>query len=302
MTLAVLGLDAADLRLAQTFDCENLLLSSRAPLASFAHSRDTPLTAEVWPVIATGEMPAEGDGGGKRGSDWSGAMSVVDRLAKLVVPKSTRNTVGRYLRVGQPGEAMFGGDGGDHAFSAGAAFNWPGLTPTRTWKRAEYWLERYHAGEVDDLGFLRRQLAFTGQEVGWLASMSQAGYPIVGVHAHVLDHAGHAWARQPEKLQRTYEHVDDLAGTLRSHEAVSELVVVSDHGMQTTVTDDDDPGHHAFDGMVAATFDGDLPGHVSEVREWLEASTPTVDPVGAPWDGGTIDTPTEHLQELGYLD
>lgn len=302
MTLAVLGLDAADLRLAMEFGCENLLLSSQASLQSFAHSRDTPLTAEVWPVIATGAMPREGDGGGKRGSDWGGAMAVVDRLAKLTVPKSTRNTVGRYLRLGKPDGAMFGEGEGDHAFSDGAVFNWPGLTPTRTWKRAEYWLERYHAGAVDDLGFLRRQLAFTGQEVGWLTSMSQAGFPIVGVHAHVLDHAGHAWARQPEKLKLTYEHVDRLAGTLRSHDAVSDLVVVSDHGMQTAVTDDEDPGHHAFEGMVAATFDGALPGHVDEVRGWLETNTPDVEPVGAPWDDGTFDTPTEHLQELGYID
>jgi hypothetical protein len=116
---------------------------------------------------------------------------------------------------------------GDHAFDGGAVFNWPGLTPTRTWKRAEYWLERYHAGELDDLGFLRRQLALTGQEVGCLASMSQAGVPIVGVHVHMLDHAGHAWARQPEKLRTAYEHVDQLTGMLRSHDAITDLVVVS---------------------------------------------------------------------------
>jgi hypothetical protein len=302
MTLTVLGLDAADLRLAREFDCENLLLDRQAKLESFTHARETPLTAEVWPVIASGRMPTDEGEGGKRGSDWSGAMGVLDRLSKLVVPQSWRSDVGRYLRVGKPGEAMFGDDDGDHAFSEGAAFNWPGLTPTRSWKRAEYWLERYHAGDVDDYGFLRRQLAFTGQEVGWLASMSQAGLPIVGAHLHILDHAGHAWARQPEKLRETYEHVDRLAGTLRAHDAVSELVIVSDHGMQTTVTDDGKTGHHHIEGMVASTFDGHLPGHVSDVRGWLETNTPEAEPVGQPWDEGSFDTPTEHLKELGYID
>lgn len=301
MTLAVFGLDAADLRLAEAFDCENLLLSESGPLESFAFSRDTPLTAEVWPAIATGELPTDG-GGGKRGSDWSGFMGIIDRAAKKVVPQPYRTTVGRYLRLGTPGAAMFGDTDGDHVFSDGAVYNWPGLTPTRTWKRAEYWLQQYHQGDLDDLGFLRRQLAFTGQEVGWLASMSQAAFPIIGVHSHILDHAGHAWARQPEKLEQVYDHVDRLAGTLLAHEPVTELVVVSDHGMQTTVTDDDAPGHHDFQGMVASTFDGALPTHVTDVRAWLEVNTPRVEEVGAPWTDRTFDTPIDHLRELGYID
>lgn len=302
MTLAVLGLDAADPRLANAFECENLLLSSHAPLESFALTRDTPLTAEVWPVIATGSMPEESDRG-TRGSDWTGSVGILERLAKQFVPKRTRSTIGRYLRLGKPGAEMFGDVDENHVFAPGAVFNWPGLTPTRTWKRAEYWLEKYHDGTIDDFDFLRRQLAFTGQEVGWLASMSQVGFPIVGVHAHILDHAGHAWARQPEKLERTYQHVDRLAGVLRNHPPISELVVLSDHGMQTVVTNDDSPGHHSFEGMVASTFeDENLPADVTSVRDWLGLHTPSADPVGDPWSETTFDTPTEHLRELGYLD
>lgn len=325
MTLAVLGLDAADPRLAERWDCGNLLLSAHGDLESFAHSRDTPLTAEVWPVVATGRMPGEGgESGGKRGSDWSGPLAVADSVAKWMVPQSWRSTVGRYLRVGRPGDAMFGpgGDGstpdggptggasgggrapghGDHVFADGAVFNWPGLTPTRNWKRAEYWLERYHDGAIDDLAFLRRQLAFTGQEVGWLAAMAQAGLPVVGVHAHVLDHAGHAWARQPEKLRAAYEHVDRLAGLVRDHDAVSDLVVCSDHGMQTTATDDGKPGHHSLHGLFATTVDDDLPAHVADVRDWLDRHAPEPEPLGEAWDERTFDTPTEHLRDLGYIE
>lgn len=319
MTLAVLGLDAADPRLAERWDCEHLLLDAHGGLETFAHSRDTPLTAEVWPVVATGRMPGEGDGaGGKRGSDWSGPLAVADSAGKRLVPQSWRATVGRYLRVGRPGDAMFGpdendGDSGDgdhvgersaadHAFADGAVYNWPGLTPTRNWKRAEYWLEQFHDGAIDDRAFLRRQLAFTGQEVGWLAAMAQAGLPIVGVHAHVLDHAGHAWARQPEKLRTAYEQVDRLAGMVRTHDAVTDLVVCSDHGMQTAVTDDDEPGHHSFEGLFATTAGGDLPAHVADVRAWLEAHTPAAEPLGESWDEGDFDTPTEHLRDLGYIE
>lgn len=349
MTLAVLGLDAADPRLAERWDCANLLLDAHGDLESFAHSRDTPLTAEVWPVVATGRMPGEdGESGGKRGADWTGPLAVADSVAKWVVPQSWRSTVGRYLRVGRPGDAMFGPDGSgsapgrgatdagpgdgpsgdpsggdaagsaptagdratgdaagtarDHAFSEGAVYNWPGLTPTRNWKRAEYWLQQYYDGAIDDGAFLRRQLAFTGQEVGWLAAMAQAGLPVVGVHAHVLDHAGHAWARQPGKLRTAYEHVDRLAGLVRRHDAVSDLVVCSDHGMQTTVTGDDDPGHHSLRGLFATTVDDDLPAHVADVRAWLDRHAPEPEPLGEAWDERGFDTPTEHLRDLGYLE
>lgn len=302
MTLAVLGLDAADHRLLRAWGCDNLLLERAGELEPFAHSRDTPLTAEVWPTIATGRMPDEAEGGGRRGSDWSGGMGLADRVARKVLPRGWRSRLGRYLRLGRPGDAMFGPVEDDHVFADGAVFNWPGLTPTWTWKRAEHWLEEFHDGAIDDRAFLRRELAFTGQEMGWLAGMSRTELPIVGVHVHILDHAGHAWATQPAKLRDCYRHVDDLAGTLLDDDAITELVICSDHGMQTTVTDDPDPGHHSWHGVVAATFDGELPSHVSEMRDWLEAHVPAADPVADHWRTGGFDTTREHLEDLGYLD
>lgn len=312
MTLAVLGLDAADLRLAERWDCENILLETHGGLETFAHSRDLPLTAEVWPVIATGDMSGESDvPSGKRGADWSGMLAAFDAVAKRVVPQQWRAAVGRYLRLGRPGDLMFGprGDGpadregsADHAFSDGAVFNWPGLTPTRTWKRAEYWLEQHRNGAIDDRAFLRRELAFTGQEAGWLAAMAQGGLPVVGVHVHVLDHVGHAWARQPDKIRLAYEHVDRLAGLVRRHDAVSDLVVCSDHGMQTTATGDDAPGHHSWHALFATTVDDDLPAHVADVRPWLDRHAPEATPLDAGWGDTTLDTPVEHLRDLGYLE
>lgn len=301
MTLVVVGLDAADYRLANEWDLDNLLLETHGHLETFAHSREYPITAEVWPAIATGRLPDDGGAEGKRGSDWSGAMAVANRLGKLVVPQSWRTEIGRYLRLGEATDAHFGPTDGDHVFGDGAVYNWPGVTPAKNWSRSEWWLDRYNDGALNDLEFLRRQLAFTGEELGWATAMARSWLPVVGTRCHVLDHAGHAWAEQPEKLRTVYERVDGLVGTLRAAEGVDEVVVCSDHGMQTSVTGDDDPGTHSWESMVATSGDGVLPDHVADVRSWLEARIPAAPSPGEHWTETTMDTPTEHLKDLGYI-
>lgn len=301
-TLVVVGLDAADYELARRWDCRNILLENHDGIETFAHTKEYPITAEVWPAIATGRTPDEGGQAGQRGSDWDGVMGLANAAARLVLPQATRARIGRYLRNGREVDDHFGPTDDDHVFAAGAVYNWPGITPAQNWARSEHWLDRFDDGELSDLEFLRRQMAFTGEELGWALGMSRTWLPMVGTRCHVLDHAGHAWANQEEKLRTAYEMVDGMVERLRGDPAVGEVVVVSDHGMQVGFADDPDPGTHSWRAMVSTTLDGPLPDHVRAVRSWLESEMPEPDGINDAWGESTMDTPTEHLRDLGYIE
>jgi hypothetical protein len=302
MTLVVVGLDAADYRLVQKWELHHLLLDTHSKLETFAHTKEIPITAEVWPAIATGKLPDEGGQAGQRGSDWSGTMAAVNAVARRAVPMSIRKWIGRYLRSGKTVEDHFLPADGDHAFENGVVYNWPGITPAKNWSRSESWLERLNNGEMTDADFFRVQMGLTGEEIGWALSMSRTWLPIVGTRCHFLDHAGHAWSKQPSKLRTAYERVNDLVGILRKSDAVTDLVVCSDHGMQTTATDDPDPGTHSWESMVSSTVDAPLPEHVSDVRGWLDRYRPSSVDVDREWRTSNVDTPDDHLRDLGYIE
>lgn len=298
MTLAVIGLDAADYRLVKEWDLDNLLLDNHTSLETFSHSRDFPLTAEVWPTIATGKMPKE-TGAGRRGSDWGGMMSVLESISTRIIPQEKRAKVGRYMRSGKTTREHFGVEEmDDHPFEA--VYNWPGVTPAKNWSSSEEWLKKYYDNRINDEEFFQIQMGLTGEEFGWLNGMAMTGLGVVAVRSHILDHLGHAWAKQPEKLRKGYEKVNELVGEIRSQPHVSELLICSDHGMTTPLTDESNYGRHSWHAMVSSTFDEDLPGHVNDVKSWI-------DDVGE-YSGDQLidsrtskDTTAEHLKDLGYL-
>lgn len=152
--------------------------------------------------------------------------------------------------------------------------------------------------EISEREFFRRELGNAGKGLGWIAAQAAADVPIAGVHVHVLDHVGHVYAERPERLREAYRTVDDLLGWLR--ERVSRLVVLSDHGMQTAATDDPDPGVHSWHATFATTESTDSPPEsVLDVRDWLAAR---IDSAESDETTTTVDAPTEHLRELGYID
>lgn len=301
MTLVVIGLDAADYALAKRWDCENILQTNNDKIETFSHTKDRPITAEVWPAIANGKLPDEGGKEGKRGSDWDGLMSIASTVGKKTLPKDWQIEIGRYLRVGQEVPEHYGPVENDHAFAEGAAFNWPGITPAKNWSRAHYWYMKQHTGEITDIEFLRHEVALTGQELGWAYSMSKLELPIVATRCHILDHAGHAWCYDEEKYRETYEMVDEMIGEMFS-DYPDDIVIVSDHGMQTEFTDDEDPGTHSWRSMVSTNFDSDLPEKVQDFREWVEWKMPRSGELGV-WGEDTTDgATTEQLKNLGYID
>jgi hypothetical protein len=72
--------------------------------------------------------------------------------------------------------------------------------------------------------------------------------------------------------------------------------------MQSTLCDDEEPGSHSWRAMFSTTLDGPLPEHVTDVRGWLEERTPERQQVDDGWTDSTMDTPTERLRDLGYID
>ncbi|AFO55398.1 MULTISPECIES: alkaline phosphatase family protein [unclassified Natrinema] len=294
-TLCVLGLDAADYRLANRWGCENMLLENHGELESLTHSLDVPATLEVWPTIATGLSPTE-HGVELDGVGWDNAtgLSAVVRAVQLLPEPLHERLVDL--------KAQFSADSGyprtdePTVFEDGTVRNWPGVTPCYVWEREGEWFERATDGDLSADEFVRRYFGTTGSCFGWLAGQSLSSVPIVGVHAHVLDHTGHMYARRPTALRRIYERVDSLLGWLRSR--VDRLVVLSDHGMQTTATNDPDPGVHADHALIATTESGPLPTDVLSVRDWLEDRIDAGQPERT---NATVDAPREHLEDLGYL-
>jgi len=127
--------------------------------------------------------------------------------------------------------------------------------------------------------------------------MSHTNVPLLGVHAHILDAAGHAFAEQPNQLREVYENVDEMLGVVREH--VDRLVVLSDHGMEVGWIDSDEkPGSHSWRAMFGTTEDGPLPESVFDVREWLAQRESEQDGVV---DAASLDTTREQLEDLGYL-
>lgn len=177
---------------------------------------------------------------------------------------------------------------------------WPGLTDARHLDEAWMLMMRQIPdGRVLEGEALEMMRANTGREFGWAASMANPETPLVGVHSHILDVFGHTFAERPERLREVYEWVDTQLGWLR--DAVPELVVLSDHRMQSPVLDDDEPGIHSWRAMVSATdgLEGDLPESIYDVAEWLRENRAT--PRSASTETATMDVATERLKDLGYV-
>ena len=295
-TICVLALDAADYELVQKLECKNMLLENHGPLEVFGHNFDVPQTTEVWPTIATGLSPTE-HGMSREVRQWD--SPVLQSLSKGtdLLPDGVRTALGAPFRKLGAGRSIEQTDTTDHAFDR--VFGWPGITSADHLHEAWQWYNEASEGGLTVGELTDRLRANTGQEFGWLAAMSKSNVPLIGVHSHVLDVAGHMFATEPDRLRSVYGWVDDLLGWLRQY--VDKLVVLSDHGMQTTVTDDDDPGNHSWRALVATQGLSDsLPESAYDVRAWLEsnasARTETDD---SEVDLGEVE---EHLADLGYME
>lgn len=297
-TVCVLALDAADVQLAQRWDCHNLLLERHAGLETFAYSKDEPYTPEVWATVATGVGPeVHGIGEEQQEVEWDNPLLRLGSRVTRQLPPRYRQALGRpFRRRGATQTFQEIADGVDHPFDA--TLSWPGLGEADHLREMWRVADRAVHDDLDQQAVAETFHRLTGQELGYLATLADTDAQLVGAHAHVLDIAGHLHATEPEALREWYEWVDRQVGRLRRQ--CPRLVVLSDHGMRTTATDDNDPGSHAWRAYIATQgLDEPLPESVFEVREFLEAA------VGDRDDRATgavaMDTPTETLENLGYL-
>lgn len=298
-TLCVLALDAADNELAKRWNCQNLLLERSRPVETFAHSKDEPYSPEVWATVATGVGPkTHGIGEDRQEVHWDNPLLRAASHLTQHLPPRYRQALGRpFRRRGATQTFQEITDGLEDAFDA--TLSWPGLGEAthlrKMWRTAD---QAVH-DDLDASVVHKRFHALTGQELGWLVAMNNTDRAVVGAHAHVLDIAGHLYAERPDELREWYEWVDEQVGWLRSH--CDRLVVLSDHGIQTSALDDSDPGSHSWRAFIATQgVEGPLPesvfGVAAALDEWAPKRTGSTD------GHVNVDTPTETLENLGYLD
>ncbi|WP_226038885.1 hypothetical protein [Natrinema sp. DC36] len=118
----------------------------------------------------------------------------------------------------------------------------------------------------------------------------------VGCHIHILDAAGHVYAKDEEKLSEFYHwvntRVSDIQVLLREDD---ELLLLGDQEIETKFLDDETPGQHSWRPHVAST-DDTVPVDVVDVREWVESRLGDV-----AREGESMELPEEHLRDLGYI-
>lgn len=309
-TLGIVALDAADYALAREWNCENILLERHRELETFAYSGKHPNTLEVWTSAATGVGPADHElaSTGEQQQWQNPALKYASTVAPYLLPKQARITIGTWLR----GDSDENGDVGmtlrqtshSHLFQPDGHVVrwWPGVTPGDHLSQTWHWLNLASSDEISDDELWRRLYGNAGLEAGWLQGMGQTGVAVAGVHMHVLDAAGHAFATHPDRLREVYERVDRLLGSVREH--VDELLVLSDHGMQVEWVDgDSEPGFHSWRALASTTLPEEPPAHVFGVRDWVEARA---DDFGggrsAEHRPAVMDTTEDQLRDLGYLE
>jgi hypothetical protein len=296
-TVCVLALDAADYRLAREWDCQNILLDEHRELETFAYSLDHPYTPEVWATVATGAHPEDhGIGAEKQESEWGNSLlRLASRLTQHLSPR-TRQALGRPFRVlGASQTFQQVTEDVDHPFDD--ALSWPGITPAEQLREAWRLADDADRGDLAIPDLERRLQRLAGQQLGYLAAMHRSGCALVGAHCHTLDIAGHVYCEQPAQLAEWYDWMDQQVARLRDR--VDQLLLLSDHGMETVALDDDNPGHHSYRALASSQgLQGPLPDSVFEVREHLEgwAGEPAVEP-----ESVEMDTDREHLEALGYV-
>lgn len=300
-SIAVLALDAADSRLIDDFNCGNLKLAQSQVLETDAWSTEKPSTKEVWPSVATGVTPdvhgwvfEEMDAGdGPAGKANPGAKTWISLASAFssIIPGRIKEWA-KEVYIDEANQALKRIDH-DHCFDE--VYMWPGITSATHLSKSHGAMSQAQRGEITHEELRQRTIELTLDEVEWLVTRESK---IVGVHSHILDVAGHVYAKREEHLKQYYERMDALVEWVRYE--CDELVILSDHGMQVGWYDDDEPGEHTFGAFISATsgLDG-LPDTIYEVREWLEGQELSG------YDVSTVassDTTEEQLRALGYID
>lgn len=306
MTLVVLGLDALDAALVEDFDHDTYRLSTHGEMQSVAHMfDDRPHTGEVWPTVATGLHPREHGITGSTESSWSNPL--VELGSRLLEPldlqMSTRNKLGDIVEeaTGASWELTTVSEPTLFDEPGRVVHNWPGVYRNeelhRIWEVIE---EGVRSGEnnMPREAYERKVKGIAAEQFGWIREMLNHDTSLIASHIHVLDAFGHAFSDDRENMIRSYEWARNrVEEVLDAMDADDEMLILSDHGMETTWTGgQNDHGTHSWRAFSASTFDTQ-PEDVHEVRAWVEAHVENVTA-----DESELHLPEEQLRQLGYID
>lgn len=299
MTLVVLALDAADVRHAEDFGCENMLLDAHTEMRSVAHRLDHPHTGEAWPSIATGLHPREHGITGH--GEWdSPALTALSRLAhRFNVSGEIRDRVGDLIKenTDQRWQLKIVDEPTFLDGEYRAVHNWPGVYRNESLQYIWGLFQDAKDDRISEATFVREAWTEAASKFGWLEEAVTHEVEVAATHVHVLDVLGHLDPRNEAAYRAVYENVDDRIADVR--EALGdddELLILSDHGMEAAWIDGDDhPGRHSWRALAASTVDSP-PEHALDVKEWVEERIVPVSPERA-----SADIPEDQLRELGYI-
>jgi hypothetical protein len=299
MTLVVIALDAADLHLVEQFDCDNILLNESTRMESVAHRLDHPHTGEAWPSIATGLHPTE-HGITGHGSWDNPILTLLSRTAhRLNVSGDIRGRLGDAIKSNTDQEWHL--DVVDEpTFLDGefrAVHNWPGVYRNES---IHYIWDLFQKLKDDDLSeatFTREAYTEAASKFGWVHEALRHETEVVATHVHLLDVFGHLYPDDEDRYGEFYADVDGMVGDVRDALGPDdELLILSDHGMETSwIPGDENPGTHSWRAIATTTLESP-PTDALDVKSWVEAN---LEPVDA--DRGDIDVPEDQLRELGYI-
>lgn len=302
MTVVILALDALDAGLVKHFNLGTLKLNSHGQINTFAYMQEAPYTPEVWPTIATGLHPDDHGVTGEGISSWDNplvnfASRFTGRLPlgiRIKLGAIARDTTGSEYSVGKTdAESIFDGNGR-------VVHNWPGVANGE--ELASVWHIMFDEEDHTTRDFERKIYGKGAGKFAWAEEMLQHNVTIAGVHIHVPDAMGHAYADDEKKLRECYEWT---AGWVeRIHEILDEeddLVILSDHGIVTGFYSDEGDramgvGSHSWRAYAASTFD-DIPESVFDVKDWVEPKIKEY--INQSED---LTLPEEQLRQLGYIE
>lgn len=300
MTLVILGLDALDPVLVDRWNLENIPLDGCGEMETFSHTKNRPLTPEVWPTIATGLGPEEH--GITRGNTSTWDNPIIDFASRFTWFLSFR------MR-GRLGDIAHEVTGADHTIPETEAdgiftgrdrvvHNWPGVENS-DWLRQVWATANPGENDTTEDEFDRSVYGIAAQQFAWIQEVVTHPATVVGAHIHLLDMGGHIYSTDEERLQRMYQWSDEWVGNiLDSSGQDDEMLILSDHGIVTPWSEEDgaEYGEHSWRAFSSATT-GDRPLDVFEVRDWVEQQVS-----GLEYDPGTaVDIPEEQLRDLGYI-
>lgn len=306
MTLIVMALDALDLGLVEEWNIENFKLNNYRKMETFSYTLEHPHTLEVWPSIATGKHPRDHGITVSSVSDWSNPL--VDLASRVPLPAKVRVKGGSIMnRLGSDYSIS---EVNDNTFMDGelrAVHNWPGVSNGHILQ--ELWdamdEERKHI-------FERKVLGKTAEAFSWSKEMLNHNVELVAFHNHSLDAFGHAYTANSDdkvmepvdgnggldELRKMYERVGEFVSDVEDELGENDdILILSDHGMNNKILDDERFGVHSFRAFASTTLDTNLPESVFDYKEFIEDNIEKTS-----IDGESLDMPKEQLRKLGYID